>query len=133
MSYRGPRPAHDPVKPDLFDKSEAFFTQRLLGRYLVGAHRAAVGFDPPPLDWPVVVRAACDDWLGGLLLEAVERQGWAVPLPQMQQLRCQARQIRQTNVRMMRGLARITRAARQQGLDILLLKGAALNLTVYGR
>lgn len=79
----------------------------------------------------MLVGAACDAWLGGLMLEAVERQRWPVPLPQVQQLRWQARQIHQNNVRMTQRLAQITGTLRARGVDVLLLKGAALNLTVY--
>ncbi|HUU82739.1 MAG TPA: nucleotidyltransferase family protein [Phycisphaerae bacterium] len=102
-----------------------------LARCLVGAHGPADDIRCESVDWPPLVRAACDVWLGGVLLEAIERRRWPVPLPQMQQLRWQARQIRQNNVRMSQRLARISRTLRDRGVDVLLLKGAALNLTVY--
>ena len=103
----------------------------MLARCLLGAHSASADIRPEEVDWPPVVQQACNTWLGGLLLEAIERHRWPVPLPQMQQLRWQARQIHQNNLRMRRRLAPIVRAFRDRGVDTLLLKGAALNLTLY--
>ena len=125
--------AYDHVRPDPFAGSRAVQTQLSLARCLLGAHWATPTVEPDSIDWPAVVRAACDAWLGGLLLRAVERQTWTLPLPQMQQLRWQAHQISQNNSRMTRPLGRIIGALRRDGLDVLLLKGAALNLTVYER
>jgi hypothetical protein len=76
---------------------------------------------------------ACDSWLGGLLLEAVERHRWHVAHNELQLLRWQAMQIRRGNRRLLEALAGIASVFRDRGVDVLLLKGAGLNLTVYDR
>ena len=53
------------------------------------------------------------------------------PHTELMQLRWQALQIRRTNVRLMDGLARLSAQLREHDIDVLALKGAALNLTYY--
>ena len=120
-----------PVGPTAFDGLRRRRTRVLLARCMQAAHGPASDMGPETVDWPLLTRAGCTAWLGGLILAAAERNRWYVPPPQMRQLRWQARQIRQHNLRMMGCLSRIALALHDQGVKILLLKGAALNLTLY--
>jgi hypothetical protein len=67
------------------------------------------------------------------MLECVERHSWQIPPLLLRLLRWQALEIRQNNIRMMRQLTRVAHALLQQGVEVLLLKGAGLNLTQYDR
>ena len=106
-------------------------TQALLVRCIGCAHKDTSQPSPDPVNWQRLVSAACSHWLGGLILEAAERHRWPVPELELQEARWQARQIRHNNLNIMQGLARIAAAIREQGVELLLLKGAALNLTLY--
>lgn len=105
----------------------------ILPRLLRAAHRRDDQLNAANLDWPSIVSCACEAWLGGLLLEAIERHGWPVELPQMQELRWQASRIHHTSGHIMEGLARLAPAFRDSEVEVMVLKGAALNLTLYDR
>ena len=102
-----------------------------LARILRAAHRVPLDLEYTAVDWPALVNTACDAWLGGLVLQVVERQGWALAPAQMQQLRWQAIQVGRNNARMMRHLARIARTLAHHDVDVMPLKGGALNLMLY--
>lgn len=102
-----------------------------LPELLRAAHRDAAGIDEHRIDWPATTRAAVTDWLGGILLQAVDRHRWTVPKEQLMQLRWQALQIRRSNLRLMRCLDHAARVLKEQSIEVLALKGAALNLTLY--
>jgi hypothetical protein len=106
-------------------------TQVALAQCLPAAHQGAPGSEPHAAHWPVLIRTACQAGLGGLILAAAERNQWHVPPREMQQLRQHARRVRQNNVRLMRSLGQIALALQDVGVRVLLLKGAALNLTLY--
>ena len=86
------------VGPTAFDGLRRRRTRVLLARCMQAAHGPASDMGPETVDWPLLTRAGCTAWLGGLILAAAERNRWYVPPPQMRQLRWQARQIRQHNV-----------------------------------
>lgn len=102
-----------------------------LARLLRAAHDMSLDLEQGAVDWPALVKTACDAGLGGLLLQAVERQNWPLAPAQMLQLRWQATQIGRSNARMTRHLGRIARTLAQHDVDVMPLKGAALNLTLY--
>jgi hypothetical protein len=104
-----------------------------LSRCIGCAHRASSNVDPDRIDWPLVVREAVDVWLGGLLLEAVERHRWALPTNCLGLVREQALRIRHSNRMMMSALPRIVGTLYPHDVQVVLLKGAALNLTQYDR
>jgi hypothetical protein len=106
-------------------------TPLALARILRAAHQMSLELEPGAVHWPALVSTACDAWLGGLVLQVVDRQGWALAPAQMQQLRWQAIQIDRNNARMMRHLAHIARTLAHHDVDVMPLKGAALNLTLY--
>ncbi len=106
-------------------------SDRLLAPILRAAHTRVVTLNDEEVDWPQLVAAACDAWLGGIVLEAIERHGWSVELPQMQQLRWQASQIQRVNGRILRALSTAAFELRKGDVEVLVLKGAALNLTLY--
>ena len=91
-------------------------SDRLLAPILRAAHTRAVTLKNEEVNWPQLVAAACDAWLGGIVLEAIERHGWSVELPQMQQLRWQASQIRRVNGRILRTLSVAAFELRLSGL-----------------
>ena len=103
-----------------------------LARLLRGAHGDGRGLSSPGGAWAPLVRAACRHRVGGILLQAAERQGWAIPASGRRALRQQACWIEQDNERLRAALAKVTAALTARGLDVLLLKGCALNLSIYG-
>ena len=103
----------------------------LIPQILRAAHRPTDDIDHKKLRWPDLTSAACRAWLGGIVLEAIERHGWSVELPQLQQLRWQASQIERTNRQMLQRLSRTAIAFQDCEVEVLLLKGAALNMTLY--
>lgn len=105
--------------------------ERSLAGCMRGAHQAAQSVEPPRGQWARLVHRACDEWVGGILFQAVERNGWGIPDALSNQLRWQAQSVRRGNRRLLERLASIVRAFRCAGVDVLLLKGAALNLTAY--
>lgn len=109
------------------------YALEILPRVLRAAHRSDHRLDAANLNWPGIVSCACDAWLGGLLLEGFERHAWPLQLPQMQQLRWQASRIHRKTRQIMDGLTRVAPAFRDRHADVMVLKGAALNLTLYSR
>ncbi len=81
--------------------------------------------------WPALTRAACRHWVSGVVLQAVERQGWVIPASSRRVLEQQRDRIRQGGERMDGALATVTAALNARGVDVLLLKGCALCATVY--
>ena len=98
---------------------------------LRAAHRPESDITPSRVPWRQLTSIACKAWLGGLLLEAIERHDWKVEQSELQQLRWQAMQIRCGNRHLLQALASIATALRDRNIQVLLLKGAGLNLTLY--
>jgi len=121
----------EPAGRAVFLDSPVQTTQVLLARCIRTAHQATRAAPPAPTDWDQLVRAACDGWLGGLLLDAVERNGWSLPPYLLAPLRRQATRIHHNNARIMGRLSAVAAALERNGVAVLLLKGAGLNLTVY--
>ncbi|MHC4695354.1 MAG: nucleotidyltransferase domain-containing protein [Planctomycetota bacterium] len=108
-------------------------TGKTLARVLRAAHRPIDDIDQDKLISPQLTTVACEAWLGGLVLEAVERHRWSVALPQLRRLRWQASRIDRTNRHILQCLSRAAFAFRECEVEVLLLKGAALNFTLYKR
>ena len=115
---------------DLFQSKHATPVEQL-ARLLRAAHGDAPDMDPARVHWPSIVGAACDDWLGGILFEAVKRHHWPVPDSWQRHLQWQAIQIRRNNLRMMTTLSRLVRSLQRHDIDVIALKGAGLNLSTY--
>ena len=107
------------------------YANELIPQILRAAHRPTNNIDDKKLRWPELTSTACRAGLAGILLEAIERHDWSVELLQLQQLRWQASQIERTNRQMLRCLSRTAIAFHDCEVEVLLLKGAALNLTLY--
>lgn len=105
----------------------------VLARCLRAAHAGSAEFVDTAVDWTALANAACEASLGGLLVESVQRTGRQPTQSVLGRLRRQADQIERNNSGLLRQLARITRALQSRGVEVLLLKGAALNLTLYDR
>lgn len=105
----------------------------MLSALLLGAHRSTLDVDVGAVDWIDTARTACKGGLGGILLAAAEHHGWSIPERPLTWLRQQALQIRMDNFHMMRRLRDIATRFRGHNVEALLLKGAALNLTLYDR
>ena len=104
-----------------------------LSALLPGAHLSTLDVDVSGLDWNDIARKACKACMGGLLLAAANRHGWRIPERPLAWLRQQALQTRLENSHMMRRLEEIAAQFLRHNVDVLLLKGAALNLTLYER
>ncbi len=102
---------------------------------LAGILGAASSPDRLPDDRPdaALIRRACDSGLAGLVLDAARREGWRLPGAHEKRLERHARRIRQANLHLLDRLVSIATALNERGIEPLLLKGAALNLTLYPR
>lgn len=88
---------------------------------------------PEPEAWFALVEAAGREGLAGLLLESAERRRVDLPLAAHLRLREQATHVASGTAHRLRSLAPIARAFADEGMPLLLLKGAALHLTLYSR
>ncbi|MBN1514403.1 MAG: nucleotidyltransferase family protein [Phycisphaerae bacterium] len=100
-----------------------------LARCLVDAGLSS----PEPQAWFRLAEAAGREGLAGLLLESADRRRVGLPLPAHLRLREQATHIASGTAHRLRGFAPIARAFADAGMPLLLLKGAALHLTLYCR
>ncbi len=83
--------------------------------------------------WVELANAAARAGLAGLVLEHATRTNVELPDVCTQRLRGAAMAVAVRNVHMMRELERVLSAFNRAKVPVLLLKGAALNLTVYER
>lgn len=83
--------------------------------------------------WVELANDAARAGLAGLVLEHATRTNVELPDVCTQRLRAAAMAVAVRNVNMMRELERVVRTFDRARVAILLLKGAALNLTVYQR
>jgi hypothetical protein len=104
-----------------------------LARLLRCAHRDCGSLPGPDAGWAALTRAACRHWVGGILLDAADRQGWRIPASSRRMLEQQTDRIRQDGERMAGALVTVTAALNARGVDVLLLKGCALHPPVYER
>lgn len=100
-----------------------------LARCLVDAELSS----PEPQAWFRLAEAAGREGLAGLLLESADRHRVGLPLPAHLRLREQATHVASGTAYRLRGFAPIARAFADEGMPLLLLKGAALHLTLYPR
>ncbi len=78
-----------------------------------------------------VVARACRLGLAGLVLDAVQRNDLPIDAAQRRCLERSARCVRHANLHLLDRLAAIAEAFNERGIEPILLKGAALNLTLY--
>ncbi len=91
-----------------------------------GPPRAAV-------EWMEPVEVACESGLAGLLLEHVSRHGLEPPADAAETLRRAAASVAQNNIHLHDELADVVQAFNRAKVPVMLLKGAALNHTIYPR
>ena len=83
--------------------------------------------------WAELARVAGADGLAGLVLEQASRRGIELPLAVLEQLRSASMVVAAGNIQAAAGLGEILKSFNRAGVPLMLLKGAALNLTVYPR
>jgi hypothetical protein len=83
--------------------------------------------------WTDLAHRAAKEGLAGLLLEKTTECGIELPAYVREQLRNAAMKIAAANLHAKSELARLLPAFETSGVPVMLLKGAALNLTVYPR
>jgi hypothetical protein len=83
--------------------------------------------------WEQFAGAACKAGLAGLILEAASRRGIDLPVQVAAKLRHRATIVAAHNLNLIQKLQELLPVFRRAGTPVLLLKGAALNLTVYAR
>ncbi|MHC5111758.1 MAG: nucleotidyltransferase domain-containing protein [Planctomycetota bacterium] len=84
-------------------------------------------------EWDSLIGDAISRNVAGLLHEALRTKGVDIPEAPVRRLKtAAARMAGQTNS-MMTEMARLVRAFNRAGIDVMLLKGAALNLSIYER
>lgn len=101
----------------------------ILGDDLASA--AAWPADGP--QWSALAAAAARHGLAGLLLERANASDVAIPHPARRRLDRAAFAIAAENLHFLRELERLLAGFHHAGIPVLLLKGAALNLTTYPR
>ena len=85
-----------------------------------------------PLNWEKLTQAATREGLGGLLIGALERRQVRAPFSVTQRLRLSAVSVRRRSEQVKRGLEHVLKALNDAHIPVMLLKGAALNATIYG-
>jgi hypothetical protein len=97
--------------------------------------RTADGVAPPftRLGQDELVHAAVRDGLAGLILERSGRYGLPLPAPVARRLERHATTVAARNLQIQSELERVLRTLEDAKVPVMLLKGAALNLTLYPR
>ncbi len=83
--------------------------------------------------WREFSHAAQKIGLAGLMLQRAGDLGIDLPPATFRRLKCQAGAVAARNIGLMAELARLTAALKHSGVEVMLLKGAALHLTLYDR
>lgn len=83
--------------------------------------------------WHRFAHAAARIGLAGLMLQRAGALGVEFPPVTFRFLKCQAGSVAARNIGLMAELRRLTAALKRAGVDVMLLKGAALQLTIYDR
>ncbi len=98
-----------------------------LARCLAGGEFPTAG----SREWSFLAETAGREGLAGLLLESAARHRMEPPLPARLRLQEQATQVASGTSHRLRSFAAIARGFADEGMPLLLLKGAALHLTLY--
>ena len=104
-----------------------------LATWLRAGARSEIEIPSTSPAWEQFTEAACGSGLAGLILEAVTRHGIDPPEHVAEKLRHHGTAIAAGNLSRMHELERLLSAFNHAGIPVMLLKGAALNLTVYDR
>jgi hypothetical protein len=83
--------------------------------------------------WSRFAEKACQMGLAGLILEAARSHGIDLPQGVLDRLTQQATLVAANNLNTRSALEPLLEALKQAGIDVMLLKGAALNLSIYAR
>ncbi|MCH8146402.1 MAG: nucleotidyltransferase family protein [Planctomycetes bacterium] len=83
--------------------------------------------------WRSIVVGAERTGLAGLILERCRAERVSLPEQMVERLRRAATAVAATNLHLQKELARILTAFHRAGIPVMLLKGAALGPTIYGR
>lgn len=100
----------------------------------LGASRAGDVFVPATVgDWHHLAQCAVYDHLAGLMMERADALGIAIPDPVRRLLERQASSVAMHNRRLQQALAPLIGHLNRADIPVVLLKGAALNLTAYAQ
>lgn len=83
--------------------------------------------------WDSFAQAACRAGLAGIVLDVARGHGVDLPQRVVDTLRDRAGLVAANNLGLMKELARLLGQFNRAGLPVMLLKGAALNLTIYNQ
>lgn len=104
-----------------------------LARLIGHEHSETLQTVPTSPWWQELAGAACHAGLSGIVLEAGGQRGLTMPLEIVRRLRHQSALVAANNLRMMAELARLLEVFKRDGVPVILLKGAALNLVLYDK
>lgn len=102
-----------------------------LANFLSPGARAADAAPGSETEWAPLVNAAIEHRCAGLLLERAAQLSLRVPTMCRTELDVQARCIASANLALERELETVLDALNDEGIPVMLLKGAALNRSVY--
>jgi len=88
-------------------------------------------FPATPVTWEDLAEGACRSGLAGIVLKNTAACRRDVPRSATEQLRAAAMTVAATNLNLLAEMRRLARAFHQAGVPLMLLKGAALNLSLY--
>ncbi|MBI4718597.1 MAG: nucleotidyltransferase family protein [Planctomycetes bacterium] len=108
-------------------------TTRRLAAWLADGPLPALAQPGSGEAWEGLARAAVEAGLAGLLLAAAARRGASLPEAGARRLRWAAAGVAADNVHSMRVLSSVVAALNRAAVPVMLLKGAALNGSVYDR
>lgn len=117
-------------RPDI-DKRDA--RRRSLARLLTAVHDPTVEPYFEGVDTHQLVKTALKAGLGGVLLQVCPDIPIELDIPQQNKLRKQATKIASDNFRARRGFKKVAEALVEAELPFMLLKGFAMNLSIYHR
>ena len=98
---------------------------------LLASGDAPASMPPSAIEWHAIGAHSVRSDLGGLLLEAAARRGWHIPEDVAASCRRGASRVAARNRELMTELEKVLLVLRRAGVEAILLKGAALNLTLY--
>ncbi|MFQ5494598.1 MAG: nucleotidyltransferase family protein [Phycisphaerae bacterium] len=123
-------PSGVPADPENALQSQS---DRWLAAWLAASRLSDLQALRPAIDWDRFVAAAGRRGLSGLLLGQADRLGLSLPPPVAHSLRQRSLGVAAAELHAAAELEPVVRALHQAGIEVMLLKGAALQRTVYHR
>lgn len=108
-------------------------SERRLASWLGDAPPARADFPCTKKAWVELADNAAEAGVAALVLDHASANGVELPAIFRERLRAASMTVAVRHLNMMRELENVVRAFNQAGVPVMLLKGAALNLTVYER